>query len=50
MSRLSKAMMLGVLSGISGVVICLFPFGLDLEENIGLYLFIQTQRRCAGTF
>jgi adenylate cyclase len=38
MSRLSKAIILGFLTGIVGLVVGLAPFGLDLEENIGLDL------------
>ncbi len=36
MSRLSKAVILGLLTGIIGLIIGLIPFGLDLEENVGL--------------
>jgi len=36
MSRLSKAIIFGLLTGIIGVVIGLTPFGFDLEENLGL--------------
>jgi adenylate cyclase len=38
MSRLSKAIILGLLTGIVGLGVGLTPFGLDLEENIGLNL------------
>ena len=38
MSRLSKAIILGLLTGIVGLGIGLTPFGLDLEEKIGLDL------------
>ncbi|MGZ3613702.1 MAG: CHASE2 domain-containing protein [Thermodesulfobacteriota bacterium] len=38
MSRLPKAMILGLIIGIVGLGIGLTPFGLDLEENIGLDL------------
>ncbi len=38
MSRLYKAIILGLLTGIVGLGIGLTPFGLDLEENIGLDL------------
>jgi len=38
MSRLSKASILGLLTGIVGLGVGLTPFGLDLEENIGLDL------------
>lgn len=36
MSRLSKGIILGLLTGIIGVVISVIPFGLSLEENVGL--------------
>jgi len=36
MSRLSKGIILGLLTGIIGLVIGLVPFGLDIEENVGL--------------
>jgi adenylate cyclase len=36
MSRLSKGIILGLLTGITGVVISVIPFGLSLEENVGL--------------
>ena len=36
MSRLSKGIILGLLTGIIGLVIGLIPFGLDIEENVGL--------------
>jgi adenylate cyclase len=36
MSRLSKGIILGFLTGIIGVVISVIPFGLSLEENLGL--------------
>src|SRR5512136_111714 len=38
MSRLSKAIILGLLTGVVGLGVGLTPFGLDLEENIGLDL------------
>ena len=38
MSRLSKAIILGFLTGVVGLGVGLTPFGLDLEENIGLDL------------
>ncbi len=41
MSRLPKSLTLGFLTGILGVVINLVPFGLDLEENIGLDLLFK---------
>jgi adenylate cyclase len=38
MSRLSKGIILGLLTGILGVVIGLIPFGLSLEEDVGLHI------------
>ncbi len=38
MPRLSKAIILGFLTGVVGLAVGLAPFGLDLEENIGLDL------------
>jgi adenylate cyclase len=38
MSRLSKAIILGFLTGMVGLAVGHAPFGLDLEENIGLDL------------
>jgi adenylate cyclase len=36
MSRISKAVILGLLIGIMGLMVGLIPFVLDLEENVGL--------------
>jgi adenylate cyclase len=41
MSRLSKAAILGFLTGIVGLGVSLSPLGLDLEENIGLDLLFS---------
>jgi adenylate cyclase len=41
MSRLSKAIILGFLTGIVGLGIGFVPFGLDLEENMGLDLLFR---------
>ncbi len=41
MSRLSKATILGFLTGIVGLGVSLLPFGVDLEENIGLDLLFN---------
>jgi adenylate cyclase len=41
MSRLSKAIILGFFTGIVGLGVGLSPFGLDLEENIGLDLLFN---------
>jgi adenylate cyclase len=41
MSRLSKAIILGFLTGIVGLGVGFVPFGLDLEENIGLDLLFS---------
>jgi adenylate cyclase len=41
MSRLSKAILLGLILGIVGLGVGLTPFGLDLEENIGLDLLFS---------
>jgi len=41
MSRLSKAVILGFLTGIVGLGVSLLPFGVDLEENIGLDLLFN---------
>jgi adenylate cyclase len=39
-SRISKATILGFLTGIVGLGVSLLPFGIDLEENVGLdFLF-----------
>jgi len=41
MSRLSKALIVGLLIGMLGVAATLVPHGLDLEENIGLDLLFK---------
>jgi adenylate cyclase len=41
MSRLSKALIVGLLIGLLGVAATLVPYGLDLEENIGLDLLFK---------
>ncbi len=41
MSRLSRAAILGLLTGTLGLLLSLLPFGLDLEENIGLHLLFK---------
>jgi len=41
MSTLSKAVILGVITGLVGLVLNFLPFGLDLEENIGLGIFFK---------
>jgi len=41
MSRLSKATILGFLTGIVGLGVSLLPFGIDLEENVGLDLLFN---------
>jgi adenylate cyclase len=41
MSRLSKGIFLGAIIGIVGLVVSLFQFALNLEENAGLGLLFQ---------
>ena len=41
MSHLSKALLIGLLTGIVGLGVSLAHFGLDLEENIGLDLLFR---------
>ena len=41
MSRLSKAAILGFLTGIVGLGVSLLPLGVDLEENVGLDLLFN---------
>ena len=36
MSRLSNGLILGLVTGITGLIMGLIPFGLDIEENVGL--------------
>ena len=38
MSRFYRAITLGVLTGLSGIIIILLPYGFSLEENVGLPL------------
>ena len=40
-SRLFKALLLGLLIGILGLIVSPFPFSLDLEENTGLGLLFK---------
>ncbi len=40
-SGLSKALILGLLTGITGIGLSLVFFGLDLEENIGLDILFK---------
>jgi adenylate cyclase len=41
MSRLAKAVIAGLVTGILGVVLSALPFGLDLEEDVDLYLLFK---------
>ena len=41
MSRLSKAIAVGSLTGILGLAVSLFPLGPDLEENLGMGLLFR---------
>ena len=41
MSRFSKAAIAGLVTGALGVVLSLLPFGLDLEEDVGLYILFK---------
>jgi len=41
MSRLTKAVILGLLTGIAGLIIGFSPYGIDLEENTGLNLLFK---------
>jgi len=41
MSRLSKAVILSFLTGIVGLAVSHLPFGIDLEENVGLDLLFN---------
>ena len=41
MSRWSKAVALGILTGVVGLVISLSPLGVDLEENVGLDILFK---------
>lgn len=40
-SRLSKALVLGLITGIVGLGVSLLPFGLRLEENVGLEILFH---------
>ena len=41
MERLLKAAILGLLTGLLGLILTLFPLGIDLEEDIGLHLLFK---------
>ena len=41
MSRLTKAVVLGLVTGITGVLLSLIPFAGDIEENLGLYILFK---------
>ena len=41
MSRLAKAITIGQLTGIVGVMLGFTPFGLDLEEQVGLHILFM---------
>jgi adenylate cyclase len=41
MSRLAKAAILGLLTGLIGLLVSFVPFGLDLEEDVGLGLLFK---------
>jgi len=41
MSHLSKALVIGFLTGIVGLGVSFLPFGIDLEENVGLDLLFS---------
>ena len=41
MSRLHKGAILGLLTGLLGLVVSLVPYGYFLEENIGLGLLFK---------
>jgi adenylate cyclase len=41
MSRLSKGLYAGLITGVLGLIISLTPFGIDLEERIGLELLFK---------
>ena len=40
-SRLLRAIILGILTGMLGLVLSLLPFGLDYEEDVGLDLLFK---------
>jgi adenylate cyclase len=41
MSRLTKAVVLGIVTGITGVLLSLIPLAGDLEENLGLHILFK---------
>ncbi|MDH4231862.1 MAG: adenylate/guanylate cyclase domain-containing protein [Nitrospirota bacterium] len=41
MSRLAKAIALGVITGVAGMMVSLIPFSLDVEENTGLNILFN---------
>jgi adenylate cyclase len=41
MSRLTKAVVLGMATGITGVLLSLIPFACDLEETLGLHILFK---------
>ena len=45
---LSKAFILGLLTGIVGLIVSLLPFGLSLEENVGLDFLFTIRGRIAA--
>ena len=50
MHRLSKAGALGLLTGIVGHIVSFVPWGIDLEENVGLHFLFKMRgpRRAPG--
>src|SRR5919204_2194953 len=41
MFSLSKAVMLGILTGVVGLLVSLLPFGFELEESVGLDILFK---------
>ena len=41
LSRLSKPVILGLFVGIVGIIVSVLPFGLNLDENVGLDLLFK---------
>ncbi len=41
MSRLAKAIVLGLITGVAGMMLSFIPFGLDVEESIGLSMLFN---------
>jgi len=41
MSRLAKAIVLGLITGVAGMMLSFIHFGLDVEENIGLSILFN---------